>query len=1176
MKINSILIKVSFAIIIHLIPSSIFAQAPNLGTAANFVLFTSAGAVTNSGTGYLTLLIGNVGTNSAPTITGFGNINGQMRYSTDLVSGQCQSDLTFAYNQLNSATPTIFPATTIGNGDTLTAAVYSITNSVITLSGNLILDAKGNPNAVFIFKLQGALSSATNTKVKLINGALACNVFWKVEGAVNLASGTTMRGTIIANNGAINISSGDTLEGRALSTTGAITVSQLYGYLPIGCGSAILTGPAAPNLASTACYSTFTSCGANKNTGASVFNGDVGTNSGLTIGYNPASVTGTIHPIPDASTAAAKSDLATVYSYLSGLAPGNIKLLFPSQFGHNLELTPHTYLMNGAVTFTDTLILNAQGNADAVFVILVNGAFNTVVNSVVLLKNGAKAKNVYWRINGAVTINNNSIFNGTVVCTGAICVNNGARVNGRVLSTNGAVNISSANISIFPLDILFPVLNKKVCSGDSVKLILRFGLGYTYQWRRGSVNLVNNGHISGVNSDTLTIYSFNFTDTGSNYNVIISNTCGQKDTSPLISLSINLDSINITEPLNQVNCLGDTAKIFVKASGTNLVYQWRKGSTNLVNNIKYSGVNSDTLKINDFSLLDTSSYYNVVVAGDCAPNDTSINVSIMNQIQLQITSEPINQVICLDDTAKVSIKAAGTNLIYQWKKGSTALVNNTEYSGVNSDTLKINDFSLLDTSSYYNVIVTGDCAANDTSVNVSVMNQTQLQITGEPINQVICLGDTAKVSIKAAGTNLIYQWKKGSTALVNNTEYSGVNSDTLKINDFSLLDTSSYYNVIVTGDCAANDTSVNVSVMNQTQLQITSEPINQVICLGDSTKFNVIATGGSLNYQWRKGDLNLSNSTKISGTNSNELTIRNVNSTDTASNYNVVLNGICNMRDTSRDVSLAINQKPIITTEPNDKIACENDSTSFEVISSGFNQSYQWRKGLVNLTNNSQILGANSSKLTMLNLSMSDSGSNFNVIVSGLCNTNDTSINVSLKVNPVPIAIASSNSPVCKDSSIYLNSNIIDGSTHSWTGPNSYVSSSPSATIVSASALNAGIYSLIITANNCNSLPSNINVLINDCQKLDFFIPEAFSPNGDGINDVFFIRGLNKYSKSSIEIYNRWGEIIFSANPYLNNWNGTSTLGLKIGNTLPVSTYFYLLNLGDNSPIIRGSIYLNN
>jgi gliding motility-associated-like protein len=208
---------------------------------------------------------------------------------------------------------------------------------------------------------------------------------------------------------------------------------------------------------------------------------------------------------------------------------------------------------------------------------------------------------------------------------------------------------------------------------------------------------------------------------------------------------------------------------------------------------------------------------------------------------------------------------------------------------------------------------------------------------------------------------------------------------------------------------------------------------------------------------------------------------------------------------------------------------------------------------------------------------MSDSGSNFNVIVSGLCNTNDTSINVSLKVNPIPIAIASSNSPVCKDSSIYLSSNLVSGSTYSWTGPNFYVSSIPSPTIVSASTLNAGIYSLIITANNCNSLPADINLLINDCPKLDFFIPDAFSPNGDGINDVFFIRGLNLYSKSSIEIYNRWGEKIYSANPYLNNWNGACSSGLRIGSSvLPVGTYFYLLNLGDNSPIIKGSIYLNN
>ena len=119
--------------------------------------------------------------------------------------------------------PNFFPAPLLGNGQTLTAGVYSISGAA-TLNSDLTLDALGNANAVFIFQVQGPLSTNADSKVKLINGAQACKVFWKVEGLVSMASGTTMRGTIIANNAAISMSTGDTLEGRALSTTGAITV----------------------------------------------------------------------------------------------------------------------------------------------------------------------------------------------------------------------------------------------------------------------------------------------------------------------------------------------------------------------------------------------------------------------------------------------------------------------------------------------------------------------------------------------------------------------------------------------------------------------------------------------------------------------------------------------------------------------------------------------------------------------------------------------------------------------------------------------------------------------------------------------------------------------------------------------------------------------------------------
>ena len=127
-----------------------FAQAPTLGTSANFELFTTVGAVTNTGTSQIT---GHVGTNSGSS-TGFGNVNGVM-HDNDGASAQAANDLLLAYNQLNSSIPNFFPAPLLGNGDTLVAGNYK-TTAVTSLNGNLYLDAKNNANAVFIFQIQAA------------------------------------------------------------------------------------------------------------------------------------------------------------------------------------------------------------------------------------------------------------------------------------------------------------------------------------------------------------------------------------------------------------------------------------------------------------------------------------------------------------------------------------------------------------------------------------------------------------------------------------------------------------------------------------------------------------------------------------------------------------------------------------------------------------------------------------------------------------------------------------------------------------------------------------------------------------------------------------------------------------------------------------------------------------
>ena len=420
-------------------PNKNFGQAPDLGTAANFVLFSSAGAVGNTGISQIT---GNVGTHVG-AITNFGNVNGVM-HNVDAATAQAVIDLQAAWYHLDTITPTLTIGPVLGSGDTLFAGVDTIMGAG-SLVGVLNLDAQGDSSAIFIIKIGAAFSTAATAQVNLINGALACNVFWVAEGAISMATLTIMKGNLIAHNGAISMGDGCALEGRALSTTGSVTVYGTHAYIPPNCGGPTLSGPLtpAPLLRSVECYALFSSNGAVSNSGVTNVIGDVGTNTGSTTGYNPELVTGTVHSNPDASTAQCAVDLLKLYAYLDSL-PYDIELLFPAQFGNKLVLTPHTYRMNAAATFTDTLYLNAEGNEDAVFVIQIVGALVTSTHSTVRLINGAQAKNVYWKVEGAVTINDNSIFRGTLVSNnGAIVLNTAVTLEGRALTTTGALTTTA-------------------------------------------------------------------------------------------------------------------------------------------------------------------------------------------------------------------------------------------------------------------------------------------------------------------------------------------------------------------------------------------------------------------------------------------------------------------------------------------------------------------------------------------------------------------------------------------------------------------------------------------------------------------------------------------------------------------------------------------------------------
>lgn len=88
-------------------------------------------------------------------------------------------------------------------------------------------------------------------------------------------------------------------------------------------------------------------------------------------------------------------------------------------------------------------------------------------------------------------------------------------------------------------------------------------------------------------------------------------------------------------------------------------------------------------------------------------------------------------------------------------------------------------------------------------------------------------------------------------------------------------------------------------------------------------------------------------------------------------------------------------------------------------------------------------------------------------------------------------------------------------------------------------------------------------------------IPVAISPNGDGLNDVFIIDGLEDYPENTLVVFNRWGDIVFRESPYMNSWGGESTADLQIGkNELPDGTYFYHLRVKDQPEVLKGSIII--
>lgn len=206
------------------------ATAPGLGQVTSFTVL-GASAVTNTGA---TVLNGDLGIwpNDASSVTGFppGVYTGAL-YTADAVANLAQDDATAAYNALSQPCDLNLTGQDLG-GLTLTPGTYCFDSSA-QLTGNLVLDAQGDPLAVWVFRMGSTLTTASGSSVTYINSPQPiCNVFWQVGSSATLGTTTQFIGNILAVE-SITIDTGANLLGRAVARTAAVTLDTNTINIPV-------------------------------------------------------------------------------------------------------------------------------------------------------------------------------------------------------------------------------------------------------------------------------------------------------------------------------------------------------------------------------------------------------------------------------------------------------------------------------------------------------------------------------------------------------------------------------------------------------------------------------------------------------------------------------------------------------------------------------------------------------------------------------------------------------------------------------------------------------------------------------------------------------------------------------------------------------------------------------
>jgi hypothetical protein len=399
------------------------AMNPATITTANFTVIGPGGTVTGT--------VAYVGASQIATFTPASNLAPSTTYTNTITTGA--TDL--AGNALVS--DFVWSFTTGASTDT-TAPTVSSTIPTDTATG---VPINQTVNATFSKAMDPATITTANFTVTGPGGTVTGTVGY--VGASQIATFTPVSNLAPSTTYTNTITTGATdLAGNAL-------VSDFVWSFTTGTG--VDTNLMSINLGSASTFAIMATAAISG--GGDQINGDVGLHPGSAQGIPPSEINGVIH-VNDQAIIDAQAALLAAYN--DAVSRSVNAQTLPGNLG-GLTITPGLYVNSSSVEISGTganaiLTLDAQGDANAVFIFKMASTLTVGTGTSIVLSGGAQAKNVYWQVGSSATLGTTSIFKGNILAAVTITVNNGAAVEGRLFAGSGggagAVTVQSSTITV--------------------------------------------------------------------------------------------------------------------------------------------------------------------------------------------------------------------------------------------------------------------------------------------------------------------------------------------------------------------------------------------------------------------------------------------------------------------------------------------------------------------------------------------------------------------------------------------------------------------------------------------------------------------------------------------------------------------------------------------------------